>query len=224
MKVFILLSPDLRVPALRGLLPRRLASKETALHSGVGRRFMSATRLSDILSQIQGDSLPPVHLWNPDYCGAIDMVIHRDGSWSYMQSPISRARMVKLFSRVLRREGDGSFVLVTPVEKIGITVEDAPFVAVSAERLNDDAGCQVIVFETNVGDRVVAGPDHPLRVEVSETGEPRPYIKVRAGLEALISRSVFYDLVNWASPVGDALTLMSSGVSFNLGSTVEGEG
>ena len=135
--------------------------------------------------------LPPVHLWNPPHCGHIDMRIARDGTWFYMGTPIGRPALVKLFSTILRRDGD-DYVLVTPVEKVGITVDDAPFVAVDVNRQGDD-----LAFETNVGDKVTAGPDNPIRVERdAETGEPSPYVLVRANLEALIDRKSFYRLVD----------------------------
>ncbi|KAF0674539.1 uncharacterized protein PMES_03124 [Profundibacterium mesophilum KAUST100406-0324] len=138
--------------------------------------------------------LPPVHLWDPPFCGDLDMRIARDGTWFYMGSPIGRKALVKLFSSILKREGDAYF-LVTPVEKVGITVEDAPFVAVDFER-RDEGGMQVLRFTTHVGDCVDAGPDHPIRVERDrESGEPSPYVHVRAGLEALIDRKSFYRLV-----------------------------
>ena len=136
------------------------------------------------------DGMPPVHLWNPPFCGDLDMEIRRDGTWFYLGTPIGRPALVRLFSRVLKREGDAYF-LVTPVEKVGIRVEDAPFLAVDFEREGDD-----LVFTTNVGDRVAAGPGHPIRVTRDPaTGEPAPYILVRANLEALIDRKSFYRLV-----------------------------
>lgn len=139
--------------------------------------------------------LPPVHLWNPPYCGEIDMRIARDGSWHYLQSPIGRKRLVRLFSTVLRHDEDGKYYLVTPVEKIGITVDDAPFVAV-AMTAEGEGDRQTLTFRTNVGDEATADADHPIRFEVDrETGEPAPYVLVRARLEALINRAVFYDLV-----------------------------
>jgi len=138
--------------------------------------------------------LPPVEKWNPPFCGDLDMRIARDGTWFYLGTPIGRPTLVRLFSTILKREGDRYF-LVTPVEKVGITVEDAPFVAVDFERVERDCG-PVLTFITNVGDRVAAGPDHPIRVERDpETGEPSPYVHVRAGLEALIDRKSFYRLV-----------------------------
>jgi hypothetical protein len=138
---------------------------------------------------------PPLHLWNPPFCGNIDMRIARDGTWFYLGTPIGRAPLVRLFSSILRREGDGYF-LVTPVEKVGIKVDDAPFVAVDFTVVGQGISSEVI-FTTHVGDQVTAGPDHPIRVERKAlTGEPAPYVMVRAGLEALIDRKSFYRLVD----------------------------
>lgn len=134
---------------------------------------------------------PPVHLWNPPFCGDLDMRIKRDGSWWYLGTPIGRERLVRLFASVLRLDEDGKYYLVTPVEKVGIIVDDAPFVAVDF-RVTDGA----ITFVTNVGDETVAGPENPIRVvRDPETGEPSPYVHVRRGLEALIDRKSFYRLV-----------------------------
>lgn len=135
----------------------------------------------------QGGRIPPVHLWDPPFCGDIDVVIRRDGSWHHEGSPIGRPALVRLFASILRREG-GDHFLVTPAEKVRITVEDAPFLAVDVEREGD-----ALVFLTNVGDRVEAGPDHAVRVEHRE-GRPGPYLHVRRGLEALIDRKTFYRL------------------------------
>jgi hypothetical protein len=131
---------------------------------------------------------PPVHLWNPPFCGDIDMRIAADGTWFYMGTPIGRTALVRLFAGVLKREGD-RFFLVTPVEKVGIIVDDAPFVATDFRAEGDR-----LVFLTNVGDEVAAGPDDPLRFAMTD-GEPRPYVHVRRGLEALIDRKTFYRLV-----------------------------
>jgi hypothetical protein len=155
--------------------------------------------------------LPPVHLWNPAHCGDIDIVIRKDGSWWHEGSPVGRSALVRLFSTVLRKDPDG-FYLVTPVEKLKITVEDAPFVAVRADREGE-----ALVFTTNVGDRTAAGPDHPIRVETAADGEPRPYVHVRGGLEALIARPVFYELVNAAETRDSRLGLVSNGAWFDLG-------
>ncbi|MEM7321227.1 MAG: DUF1285 domain-containing protein, partial [Pseudomonadota bacterium] len=129
------------------------------------------------------------------FCGDLDMRIARDGTWFYQGSPIRRPGMVRLFSSILKKE-NGKFYLVTPVEKVGITVKDAPFVAVDFEATGQGRD-QIIEFETQVGDRAVAGPDHPIRVERDpDNGEPAPYVLIRAELEALIDRKSFYRLVD----------------------------
>lgn len=155
-------------------------------------------KAGDLLAQLpKGKGLPPVHLWNPDFCGDIDMRIARDGTWYYLGSPIGRKPMVRLFSSIIRRDGDDYF-LVTPVEKVGITVEDAPFVAVSVE-VSGEGERQVLRFVTHVEDEVEAGAEHPIRVVIDPvTQEPSPYVHVRANLEALIHRNVFYQLVELA--------------------------
>jgi hypothetical protein len=137
---------------------------------------------------------PPVHLWNPPFCGDLDMRIAADGTWFYLKTPIGRASLVKLFASVLKREGDKYF-LVTPVEKCGIVVEDAPFVAVELRVDKHDDG-QVLRFRTNVDDWVACGRDHALRFEPqSETGGLKPYLHVRRNLWARVTRALFYDLV-----------------------------
>lgn len=139
--------------------------------------------------------LPPVHLWNPPFCGDLDIRIARDGTWFYLGTPFGRPELVRLFSSILKKEGDRYF-LVTPVEKVGITVEDAPFVAVDFEAAGKGRD-QVLTFVTQVGDRTQAGPDAPIRVERdARTGEPSPYVLVRANLEALVDRKSFYRLVD----------------------------
>jgi len=159
-------------------------------------------KAGDLLAQIpksETKGLPPVHLWNPDFCGDIDMRIARDGTWYYLGTPIGRKPMVKLFSTIIRRDGDDYF-LITPVEKVGIKVDDAPFVAVSMQVEGEGEG-QLLRFTTNVEEETVAGAEHPMRVELDErTEEPAPYVHVRANLEALIHRNVFYQLVELAVP------------------------
>ncbi|MEM9495655.1 MAG: DUF1285 domain-containing protein [Pseudomonadota bacterium] len=136
----------------------------------------------------------PVDKWNPEFCGDIDLVIKSDGVWFYEGTPIGRAPLVQLFSTVLKREGDDYF-LVTPVEKLGIEVEDAPFLAVLMSA-KGEGRAQELTFTTNVGEEVTVGADHALRFEINEeTGEGKPYFEVRSGLEALVARAVFYDLV-----------------------------
>lgn len=170
--------------------------------------------------QAPGRGLPPVHLWNPAHCGEIDIVIRKDGVWFHEGSPIGREALVRLFSTVLRRDPDG-FHLVTPVEKMKITVEDAPFIATRV-----DAEDGALRFLTNVGDEVEAGPENAIRVEMGADGAPRPYLHVRRGLEALIARPVFYELVELAeerpSPAGPMLGVVSHGAWFPLG-PAEGE-
>lgn len=135
----------------------------------------------------------PVHLWNPPFCGDLDIRIARDGTWFYMGTPIGRIELVRLFSTILKREGDAYF-LVTPVEKVGITVDDAPFVAVDFE-VSGTGSTQSLTFETQVGERVTAGPDAPIRMtRDAQTDEPAPYVLVRDNLEALIDRKSFYRL------------------------------
>ncbi|MGE3644304.1 MAG: DUF1285 domain-containing protein [Beijerinckiaceae bacterium] len=140
-----------------------------------------------------GKQLPPVHLWNPPHCGDIGMRIAADGTWFYRNSPIGRMALVKLFATILRKDPDGH-VLVTPVEKVSVEVEDAPFVAVEMQR-EGDGGSQTLHFRTNVDDWAPAGPDHPMRFEPGPSGGLKPYIRVRADLWALVSRALFYDLV-----------------------------
>ncbi|KNX41974.1 hypothetical protein ROTO_14420 [Roseovarius tolerans] len=163
----------------------------------------------------EGRGLPPVQDWNPPFCGDLDMRIARDGTWFYQGTPITRPALVRLFSTILRRDGDDYF-LVTPVEKVGITVDDAPFVAVDVEA--EGAGQdQNLRFETNVGDHVTAGPDHPIRVERDpETGEPAPYVLVRANLEALIDRKSFYRLVEIGDRQDGWFGLWSGGAFFRI--------
>jgi hypothetical protein len=136
--------------------------------------------------------LPPVERWNPPFCGDIDMRIARDGAWYYQKTPIGRPALVKLFASVLKKEEDGYF-LVTPVEKVGIEVEDVPFLAVEMSTAPDNG--QTLTFRTNVDDIVTAGPGHAMRFETEASGGLRPYLHVRRGLWAKVTRALFYDLV-----------------------------
>ncbi|WP_213876655.1 DUF1285 domain-containing protein [Pseudomonas sp. dw_358] len=152
-------------------------------------------KVNDLLGQIPASKgLPPVHQWNPDFCGNIDMRIARDGTWYYLGTPIGRKAMVKLFSTIIRRDGDDYF-LVTPVEKVGISVDDAPFLAVTME-VAGQGDQQVLRMTTLTDDVVEVGDEHPLRIEIDPvTQEPAPYVRVRGNLEALVHRNVFYQLV-----------------------------
>jgi uncharacterized protein len=191
-----------------------------------------------ILKAVQGQKYPPVERWEPDFCGEIDIRIARDGTWYYMGTPIGRKEMVRLFSSVLRRDADDCYYLVTPVEKMKITVDDAPLLAIELEVAGKDKN-QLLKFRTLSDDLVIAGADHAIRVEVDEkTGEPTPYIHVRGRLEALINRPVFYELVNLAvaapapTPIpdqepaegasDDTIGIYSDGVFFPIGSTGSG--
>nr|WP_245479627.1 DUF1285 domain-containing protein [Hansschlegelia zhihuaiae] len=156
----------------------------------------------------------PVETWNPAHCGEIDIVIKADGEWRYKGSPIARPALVKLFSTVLRRDPDG-FVLVTPAEKLSISVEDAPFVAV--EMASDGEGRERrLRFRTNVDEVVDAGPDHPLRFGEAADGGFKPYVRVRGDLWALVARSAVYDLVDLAEEKDGALGVWSGGAFYPM--------
>jgi uncharacterized protein len=159
---------------------------------------------------------PPVHLWNPPYCGDIGMRIAGDGTWFYAGSPIGRKPLVKLFASVLRKDEDGRTYLVTPVEKVLVTVDDAPFLAV--EMTVDGAGRkQELRLRTNVDDWVIAGPEHPIRFgRDPRTGGPKPYVTVRGRLEALFTRALYYDLVAMAGVDGDDFGIWSGGRFFAM--------
>ncbi len=185
----------------------------------VEKKHMSFS-LENLMKQVSEQRYPPVEKWNPEFCGTIDMCIKADGTWFYMGTPITRKRMVKLFSSVLRKDADGETYLVTPVEKIGITVEDAHFTVISVDGLGDEE--QQLVFTTNMDDKIALGPENKMWVIVDDkTQEPRPYINVRGNLTGLISRAVFYELVNNAEEKtkGDKteLVIKSGGVEFSLG-------
>ena len=175
----------------------------------------SAESLAESARAAQGKGLPPVEDWNPPFTGDMDIRIARDGKWYHEGGEITRAGLVRLFASILRREGD-RYYLVTPVEKVGITVEDAPFVAVDVEAEGEGQE-QNLIFETNIGDRVVAGPDNPIRVERDDrTGEPSPYVMIRAGLEALIDRKSFYRLIDRGTRQDGWFGLWSGGAFFKV--------
>jgi uncharacterized protein len=161
------------------------------------RQASAGTGLDGLASNARsagGKGPPPVHLWNPPFCGDLDMRIGSDGTWYYLKTPIGRPALVRLFASVLKREGEKYF-LVTPVEKVGITVDDAPFMAVELRIEEAEAG-RILHFRTNVDDWVACGPDHALRFEPEpNTGGLKPYLHVRRELWAKVSRALFYDLV-----------------------------
>ncbi|MEM9639436.1 MAG: DUF1285 domain-containing protein [Pseudomonadota bacterium] len=175
----------------------------------------SAESLAASLTAAKTRGLPPVHLWNPPFCGDLDMRIARDGTWFYQGTPIGRPGLVKLFSSILKKEGKKYF-LVTPVEKVGITVDDAPFVAVDFEASGDGED-QVLTFVTQVDDKAVASADLPIRVvRDPETGEPSPYVRVRAELDALIDRKSFYRLVDLGDHHDGWFGVWSAGTFFPI--------
>ena len=177
-----------------------------------GRPASGLAAVTAAAKQAPGRGLPPVHLWHPEHCGDIDIVIRADGTWLHENSPIGRRELVRLFSTVLRKDPDG-YHLVTPVEKMRIRVDDLPFRAVMMERRDGD-----LVFTTDVGDEVTADADNSIVVETDPaTGEPAPRVHVRRGLEARIARTVFYDLVEMAEVVDGRLTVTSGGARFALG-------
>lgn len=157
-----------------------------------------------------GRGLPPVEKWNPEFCGDLDMEIKADGTWFYMGTPIGRMPLVQLFASVLRKDADGKTYLVTPVEKVGIRIEDAPFVAVEMNASGEGEG-QVLTFRTNVGDVVEAGPQHPLRfVDEEGTDGLKPYLLVRGRLEALVARPVMYEIAEIGEEVDiDGVTMFA---------------
>jgi hypothetical protein len=161
--------------------------------AGQGSGIGGLEGIAAALPREKGNGLPPVERWNPPFCGDIDMRIAADGTWFYQKTPIGRPALVKLFASVLKREGDKYF-LVTPVEKVGVIVEEAPFLAVEL-KVEHDAQGQVLRFRTNVDDWVDAGPGHALRFEPEATGGLKPFLHVRRELWAKVTRALFYDLV-----------------------------
>lgn len=177
---------------------------------------LASLSLAEIASLVEAQKLPPVDKWNPTHCGDSEMRIAADGTWYHQESPIGRINMVRLFSTILRREADGGYVLVTPVEKLDIVVDDAPFVAVEV-KIAGEGDAATLAFRLNTGDIVTAGPDHALRFETRDDG-PRPYLHVRGGLEALVIRSVYYELAALALADDGAATpgVWSGGTFFAM--------
>lgn len=170
------------------------------------KRFLEAA------SDYAGKRMPPVEKWNPDYCGDIDMRIARDGRWFYMGTPINRLPLVKLFASILRRDPE-RHVLVTPVERVGIVVEDAPFLAVEMEPVETAAGPS-LAFRTNLDEVVVVDEAHPLRFELDEKGGLKPYLRVRGDLWARLTRALALDLAARIEARGDGALGITAGGSF----------
>jgi len=183
-------------------------------HSSL-EQLVAALKASATDGPLSEKRLPPVELWNPTHCGDASLEILRDGTWLHEGTRMTRESLVRLFASILRKDADGETYLVTPVEKIRVRVEDAPFLAVRADR--DGRGReQSLVFTTNVGDVVVAGPERPIRVNYTDD-EPRPYVLVRGRLEARILRAPFYEMIEWSERRDGVLGIWSGGVWFELG-------
>lgn len=176
---------------------------------------LSRLSLTQIAQLVEAQKLPPVDRWHPDRSGTIDIRIARDGRWFHEGSEITRPNMVRLFSTILRREPDGTHVLVTPAEKLAIIVEDAPFIAVEVKS-EGEGEARTLAFRLNSGDMVLAGADHALRFD-EQGEEPAPYLHVRGGMEARLTRAVFYELAEIA--ISEAATppgVWSAGVFFAM--------
>jgi hypothetical protein len=183
-----------------------MAKQGQTIDGGLDRLTSAATQVG-----ASAKGLPPVHLWNPPFCGDIDMRIAGDGSWYYMGTPIGRPALVRLFSTILKREGDHYF-LVTPVEKVGIRVDDAPFMAVEMRKESDARG-PLLHFRTNVDDWVACDAEHRLRFEPGESGGLTPYLHVRAELWAKVTRALYYELVDMGEE-----QMIDGSVMFGVGS------
>jgi hypothetical protein len=188
---------------------------KTGQGAGLGAELGGLEGIAAALPRDGGRALPPLELWNPPFCGNIDMRIAADGTWFYQKTPIGRPALVKLFASVLKREGEKYF-LVTPVEKVGLIVEEAPFLAVEL-KVEHDARGQVLRFRTNVDDWVEAGPGHALRFAPEPTGGLKPFLHVRRELWAKVTRALFYDLVELGEERevdGKAMFGVASGAEF----------
>ena len=198
---------------------KRVVESMPASASGTAERLAEAARAAGKRGP------PPVEKWNPEFCGDIDMRIAKDGSWFYMGTPIGRPALVRLFSTVLRKDPE-RYVLVTPVERVGIAVEDVPFLAV-AMRVEGEGERRVLHFTTNLDDETFAGPEHPMRFQRDPNGGCRPYVRVRGGLEARLTRALYYDLIALAEEEMidgvPMLVVRSGGVSFPIAPAAEME-
>lgn len=181
-----------------------------------GKSHFSLQDLMEALADTS-DGERPVERWNPDYCGEMDLIIKADGSWWHEGSRITRRGMVDLFASVLRKDADGRTYLVTPVEKLGVQVERAHFLAIRVDA-QGEGETQRLFFQTNLDETVEAGPNHPIRVDTDpETMVPDPYVGVRGRLEAAVTRAVFYELVDLAVEKDGTLGVWAGGTFFPLG-------
>jgi hypothetical protein len=191
------------------------------LQGNIDAMTSAHTSLEGFLAGLRGlagapGALPPVERWQPAYCGEAGLEIRADGSWWHEGARMTREPLVRLFASILRKEADGRHYLVTPAEKIAIAVADAPFLAVRVDRVGQGRD-QSIAFTTNMGDVGVIDAQHPLAVRAGPNGQPRPYVRVRGGLEARVLRAPFYELVDWAQEDLGALGVWSGGAFFPLG-------
>lgn len=211
------MSAVLRAKTSKRLFVSLFLVRPALLDRRAGRfHFLGVTDLSRLaasLSDAGGDKPLPVDSWHPTHCGAMDLIIKEDGTWWHEGTPMTRPQLVRLFSRILRRDDD-EFVLVTPVERVTITVEDAPFIAVDFDRTD-----QGLEFVTNVGDRVLLSKEHPIALRRSKAlGHDAPYLHVRGRLEARLSRAAYYRLIDETdAEEGDAAVVIeSAGATFSL--------
>jgi uncharacterized protein len=200
---------------------------DRSMNADSGRPGGALARLAAALAPgREGKSLPPVERWNPPYCGEIDMRISADGGWHYNGSPIGRPALVRLFSTVLRKDDD-RYVLVTPVERLGIIVEDAPFVAIEMA-VEGEGRSRQIAFRTNVDDLVAVGPDQPLRFDRDRNAGIKPYVRVRGNLWARLTRSLALDLIELAENRDidgvSYLGVEAAGTFFRIGHSSELDG
>jgi len=203
-----------------------LPTNKRDIMAGDGAPQSALDRLAEAAAAGGGRGPAPVHLWNPAYCGEIDMRIAVDGTWFYGGTPVGRPALVKLFASILRKDPE-RHVLVTPVERVGIVVDDAPFVAVEmAHETAEDGGR--LVFRTNVDDIVAVDGEHPLRFERAAAGGLKPYVLVRGGLWALVKRALYYDLVALGETIErrgeDWFGVSSGGVFFPMARASEIDG
>lgn len=204
---------------------REIMAKEETRRTAAGGGLEGLTEAARAASG-ERKKLPPVHLWNPEFCGDIDMRIAADGAWYYMGSPIGRPALVQLFSTILRKDPE-RYVLVTPVERVGIQVDDAPFLGVELQKTQDSRG-QVLRLRTSVEDWVEIDAEHPLRFEKGAADGLKPYVRVRDELWALVKRALFYDLVAWGEVQAvdgeDWFGVASAGEFFPMARAAEMEG
>jgi len=186
--------------------------------TSIEKSGLGPARLLQDIESLVGKDLPPIDQWHPPLSGSLDILIKRNGQWLYQGDPMERDAVVRMFSTILRKEDDGEYYLVTPVEKVRIQVEDAPFVAIGL-RKEGSGREQSLYITTNVGDEVRIDAQHPLRIQVDpESQEPAPYVLVRGRLEALLSRAVYYELATLVEEMPDqgGYGVWSGGVFFNL--------